>query len=63
MSVKRKSHNLDEALRLADRVLVLSRRPGRMKEIISIDIPQRERDKAAALPTPPTDSPAGTPPR
>jgi len=37
------THNLDEAVRLADRVVVLSRRPGRIKEIISIDVPVAER--------------------
>ncbi|MDB5512201.1 MAG: nitrate transporter ATP-binding protein [Enterovirga sp.] len=42
------THNLDEALRLADRVVVLSRRPGRIKEIVAIGIPQRDRASAAA---------------
>jgi NitT/TauT family transport system ATP-binding protein len=42
------THNLDEALRLADRVVVLSRRPGRIKRIVPIDIPQRERAAGAA---------------
>ena len=42
------THNLDEALRLADRVVVLSRRPGRIKRIVPIDIPQRERTTGAA---------------
>ncbi len=37
------THNLDEAVRLADRVVVLSRRPGRIKEIIPVAIPRRER--------------------
>jgi NitT/TauT family transport system ATP-binding protein len=40
------THNLDEAVRLADRIVVLSRRPGRIKEIISVPIPHGERDKA-----------------
>lgn len=39
------THNLDEAIRLADKVVVLSRRPGRIKEIIEISIPQRDRTK------------------
>ncbi len=46
------THNLDEAVRLAHRIVVLSRRPGRIKEILSVDMPQMERDKpenAAAL--------------
>ena len=42
------THNLQEALRLADRVCVLSRRPGRVREIVSIDMPQAERTTAAA---------------
>lgn len=42
------THNLSEALRLADRVAILSRRPGRLCEIVRIDIPQTERTKAAA---------------
>jgi NitT/TauT family transport system ATP-binding protein len=42
------THNLDEALRLADRIVVLSRRPGRVKSIVPIEIPQRERGGAAA---------------
>jgi NitT/TauT family transport system ATP-binding protein len=43
------THNFQEALRLADRVVVLSRRPGRIKEVLSISIPQRERTQKAAL--------------
>jgi NitT/TauT family transport system ATP-binding protein len=43
------THNLDEALRLADRVVVLSRRPGRIKDVVTIDIPQRERSAPPAL--------------
>jgi NitT/TauT family transport system ATP-binding protein len=46
------THNLDEALRLADRIVVLSRRPGRIKRIVPVGIPQRERGggiAAAAL--------------
>lgn len=42
------THNLQEALRLADRICVLSRRPGRIKEIVAIDMPQAERGKPAA---------------
>jgi NitT/TauT family transport system ATP-binding protein len=45
------THNFQEALRLADRVVVLSRRPGRIKEVVSIPIPQRERTGKAALTT------------
>src|SRR5215472_2900519 len=42
------THNLAEALRLADRVVVLSRRPGRVKAMLHVPIPQRERQSAAA---------------
>jgi NitT/TauT family transport system ATP-binding protein len=42
------THNLDEAVRLADRVVVLSRRPGRIKDIIAIPIPRHERVSEAA---------------
>jgi len=42
------THNLSEALYLADRVCVLSRRPGRIREIVTIDIPQAERKAPAA---------------
>src|SRR3954452_665095 len=37
------THNLEEAARLADRVVVLSRRPGRVREILTIDVPVAER--------------------
>ena len=43
------THNFQEALRLADRVVVLSRRPGRIKEILEVPIPQRERKEKSAL--------------
>ena len=42
------THNLDEALRLADRIVVLSRRPGRLRSVVPVAIPQRERGKATA---------------
>ena len=41
------THNLDEALRLADRVVVLSRRPGRIRDIVPIDVPRAGRTIAA----------------
>ena len=37
------THNLDEAARLADRVAVLSRRPGRIREILEIAEPVAQR--------------------
>lgn len=37
------THNLDEAVRLADRVVALSRRPGKVREVVEIPIPVAER--------------------
>lgn len=37
------THNLNEAVRLGHRVVVLSRRPGRVREIVDIDIPLSQR--------------------
>jgi len=37
------THNLEEAVRLADRVVVLSRRPGRIREIVTIAMTRAER--------------------
>jgi NitT/TauT family transport system ATP-binding protein len=42
------THNFLECLRLADRIMVLSRRPGRIKEVIDVRIPQRERTTKSA---------------
>jgi NitT/TauT family transport system ATP-binding protein len=42
------THNLAEALRLATRVVVMSRRPGRVREIVEVAIPQAERGGAGA---------------
>jgi NitT/TauT family transport system ATP-binding protein len=39
------THNFQEAIRLADRVCVLSRRPGRVREIIDVPIPHSERTR------------------
>lgn len=40
------THNIQEAVYLADRVVVLSSRPGRIIRILPIDLPKRERDSA-----------------
>ncbi|MEP4560505.1 MAG: ABC transporter ATP-binding protein, partial [Nitratireductor sp.] len=37
------THNLNEAVRLGHRVVVLSRRPGEIRETVDIDIPLSER--------------------
>lgn len=37
------THNLAEAVRLGHRIVVLSRRPGRIREIVEIDTPLSER--------------------
>jgi NitT/TauT family transport system ATP-binding protein len=39
------THNLEEASRLADRVVVLSRRPGRIREVLQIDVPVADRGR------------------
>ncbi|PLT29776.1 ABC transporter ATP-binding protein [Peribacillus deserti] len=38
------THNIQEAVYLADRVIVLSRHPGTIKQIIQIDMPKTGRD-------------------
>ncbi|MEM9224108.1 MAG: ABC transporter ATP-binding protein [Pseudomonadota bacterium] len=42
------THNLAEAVRLGHRILVLSRRPGQIKDVVEIDIPLPERENHAA---------------
>lgn len=37
------THNLNEAVRLGRRIIVLSRRPGRIRDIVEIDMPLAER--------------------
>ncbi|MFC3676288.1 ABC transporter ATP-binding protein [Ferrovibrio xuzhouensis] len=39
------THNLNEAVRLADHVVVLSRRPGRIKRIVPVTVPVAERGR------------------
>ena len=43
MGVVYVTHNLEEAVRLADRIVVLSRRPGRVREIVALPLPRAER--------------------
>jgi NitT/TauT family transport system ATP-binding protein len=40
------THNLNEAIRLANRIVVLSRRPGNVRRIVRIDVPIAERTRA-----------------
>src|SRR6202161_4041783 len=42
------THNLEEAVRLADRIVVLSRRPGRIREVVAIPLTRHERGDIAA---------------
>jgi NitT/TauT family transport system ATP-binding protein len=42
------THNLEEAVRLADRIVVLSRRPGRVREVVAIPMTRAERGHADA---------------
>jgi NitT/TauT family transport system ATP-binding protein len=37
------THNLEEAVRLADRIVVLSRRPGRVREVVPIPLTRSQR--------------------
>lgn len=41
------THNIQEAVYLADRVIVLSRHPGEIKAIVPIDLPKMERSEDA----------------
>ena len=40
------THSVDEAVYLSDRVVVLTARPGRIKEIVEIDL-ERPRDRTS----------------
>src|SRR5499433_3074809 len=42
------THNLEEAVRIADRIVVLSRRPGRVRETVAIPMTRAERADASA---------------
>jgi NitT/TauT family transport system ATP-binding protein len=37
------THNLEEAVRLADRIVVLSRRPGRVRKVVTIPLTRADR--------------------
>ena len=39
------THDIDEAIFLSDRIVILSERPGNIKEIINVDLP-RPRDRS-----------------
>jgi NitT/TauT family transport system ATP-binding protein len=40
------THNLEEAVRLADRIVVLSRRPGKVREVVTVPMARSERGGA-----------------
>jgi NitT/TauT family transport system ATP-binding protein len=42
------THNLAEAVRLGHRIVVLSRRPGRVREIVEVPMPLAERAERGA---------------
>ncbi|MDZ5698978.1 MULTISPECIES: ABC transporter ATP-binding protein [Phyllobacteriaceae] len=42
------THNLNEAVRLGRRIIVLSRRPGRIREVVEIDMPLAQRPQRLA---------------
>lgn len=42
------THNLAEAVRLGHRIVVLSRRPGKIREIVEIELPLSERKNSAS---------------
>jgi len=41
------THSVDEAIYLADRIVIISARPGRIKDVIEIDIP-RPRNRTSS---------------
>ena len=43
------THSIEEAIKLADRIVVLTRRPGRIKDDIAVDLPRPRRDDDPAF--------------
>jgi NitT/TauT family transport system ATP-binding protein len=43
------THSIEEAIKLADRILVLTRRPGRLREDIVVDLPRPRHDDDPAF--------------
>ena len=44
------THNITEAVQLSDRVVVMSFRPGQIKETISVDLPRPRTSEVIAAP-------------
>jgi NitT/TauT family transport system ATP-binding protein len=49
MSILFITHDVEEAVVLADRIIVLSPRPGRVRQAIDVDMPQPRVGNAAAV--------------
>ncbi|MBR1558732.1 MAG: ABC transporter ATP-binding protein [Clostridia bacterium] len=44
------THDIDEAVLLGDRIYVMSRRPGRVREMLTVDLPEPRSHKSLVLP-------------